>query len=183
MTKEEILESVSMRDVLEKYGVQVGKSGMCKCPIHGEEHPSMKVFPDGYKCFACNSSGDIFKFVQEMEKCDFKTAFKLLGGTYAYQTGKAARATQKARFDREKVKKQMARKQEQEFRKILTGSIDLCNWYLSNREPLSDDWCFAENAIQWLFHVYDTKYIEGEEVNEIDVFRKYKQIRQRFVTG
>lgn len=182
MTVEEIKASVSMRDVLEKYGVSVGRNGMCKCPIHGEAHPSMKVFPDGYKCFACNSGGDIFKFVQEMEKCDFKTAFKLLGGSYAHQTGRAARMAQRAHFDREKAKKELARKNEREFRRILMGCIDLCNWYLSNREPLSDDWCYARNAIQWFYHVYDIKYIEGEEVNEVDVFRKYQQVRQRFIT-
>lgn len=182
MTTEEIKANVSMRDVLDKYGVRVERNGMCKCPIHGEAHPSMKVFPDGYKCFACNSGGDIFKFVQEMEKCDFKTAFKLLGGSYKRETGRAARAAQKARFEREKAQKKMILDKEKDFRKLLTGSIDLCNWYLSNREPFSDDWCFAQNTIQWLYHVYDTKYIEGEEVSEVDVYRKYQQVRQRFIT-
>ena len=83
---------------------------------------------------------------------------------------------------REKAQKQMILDKEKDFRKLLTGSIDLCNWYLFNREPFSDDWCFAQNTIQWLYHVYDTKYIEGEEVSELDVYRKYQQVRQRFIT-
>ena len=182
MTKEEILESVSMRDVLEKYGVQVGKGGMCKCPIHGEEHPSMKVFPDGYKCFACNSSGDIFKFVQEMEKCDFKAAFKLLGGTYEHSKNPIPRATAKKRFEREKLRRAKAKADEKEFRRILDGTIDLCRSMIALSEPLSDDWCFAQNKLPWLWHVYETKYLEGEEVNENDVFRAYREIRQRYVT-
>ena len=183
MTTDEIKETLTMRDVLERYGVSVNRHGMCRCPIHGERHPSMKVYPDGYKCFACNSGGDIFRFVMDMEHCDFKTAFKLLGGTYTVQRNDTARKVHKAQIARRKSEKERKEQAEKEFRTILMGSIDLCNFWLSNREPLSDDWCYAQNTVQWLWHVYDTKYIEGEEVNEIDVLGKYKQIRQKFVTG
>lgn len=181
MTKEEILETVSMRDVLSKYGIKVNHNGMCCCPIHQERHPSMKVFSDGYKCFACNSAGDIFKFVQEMERCDFKTAFKILGGTYK-DSGDNARKCLKARVERQKKLKQRAEQNEKDFRRILMGSIELCLWWLEYQIPYSDDWCYAQNTLQWLYHVYDTKYIEGEEVNEIDVLGKCKQIKQRFLT-
>ena len=181
MTKEEILGTVSMRDVLDKYGIKVNHNGMCKCPIHQEKHPSMKVFQDGYKCFACNSGGDIFKFVQEMEGCDFKTAFKLLGGTYKDSTDNARKCA-KARFERQKRQKAMAEQSEKDFRRILLGSIDLCRWWAANREVFTDEWCYAQNALQWLNYVYDTKYLEGKEVNELNVLRKCKQIRQKFVT-
>ena len=181
MTKEEILESVSMPDVLGRYGIEVNRNGMCCCPIHNERHPSMKVFKDGYKCFACGSAGDIFRFVQEMEQCDFKTAFKILGGTYQ-KSSDTARKCAKARFERQKQKKARAEQNEKDFRKILMGSIDLCLWWIDNRKPMEDDWCYAQNSLQWLWHVYDTKDLEGEEVNEIDVLGKCKQIKERFVT-
>ena len=183
MTVEEIKESMTMRDILDRYGVKVGRNGMCCCPIHQERHPSMKVYPDGYKCFACNSSGDIFKFIQEMEGCDFKTAFKILGGTYKHESSKMARIAHKSSFDRKKQERQRAEQAEKDFKRILLGCIDICNYWLSHREPLSDDWCYATNTIQWLWHVFELKYIEGEGVNEVDVLRKHKQIRQRFITG
>ena len=180
MTKEEILESVSMRDVVERYGIRINHNGMCCCPIHSERHPSMKIYKDGYKCFACNSSGDIFSFVQAMEGCDFKTAFKILGGSYKKESSNARKCS-KARIERQKEKKKLAEKNEKDFRKLLMNHIDLCNWWLSNREPYSDDWCFAQNTLQWLWHVYDTKYLEEGEINEIDVLGKCKQIKQRFL--
>lgn len=183
MTLEEIKDSVSMKDVLGRYGIKVGRNGMCCCPIHQEKHPSMKVYADGYKCFACNSSGDVFKFIQEMEGCDFKTAFKILGGTYKRESSKMARIAQTSRYEHKKQERQRAEQAEKDFRRILMGCIDLCQYWLCNREPFTDDWCYATNNLQWLWHVFEEKYIEGEKVNEIDVLRKYKQIRQRFITG
>lgn len=35
-----------------------------------------------YKCFACGEGGDLFKFVQKMEGCDFRTALLMLAGWY-----------------------------------------------------------------------------------------------------
>lgn len=46
------------------------------CPFHDDRSPSMNVNPSLgiYKCFACGAAGDVFKFVQEHEKMDFKAA-------------------------------------------------------------------------------------------------------------
>lgn len=182
MTVEEIKQTISMRDVLEKYGVKVNRNGMCCCPIHGERHPSMKVFSDGYKCFACNSNGDVIKFIQEMEGCDFKQAFRILGGTYQKHESETSRTNARVMFDRKRKERQRAEENEKRFRKILMGSIWLCDWLIGFCEPFSDDWCYAKNKLPWLWHVYETKYLEGEEVNEVDVFRVCGEIRQRFIT-
>lgn len=182
MTLEEIKQTVTMKDVLTRYGVEV-KGNMCCCPIHKERHPSMQIFKDGYKCHACQSHGDIFEFVQVMEGCDFKTAFKLLGGTYKHHSSRESRINAKVHFERQKQAKLRAERQEKDFRKILMGTISLCEWLIDNEEPLSDDWCYAQNKLPWLWHVYETKYFEGEEVNEVNVFRAYREIRQRFTSG
>ena len=103
MTAEEIKQSVTMGDVLARYGIKVNRNGMCCCPIHGEKHPSMKVYKDGYKCFACNSAGDVFSFVMAYEGVDFKTAFATLGGTYERQPNKTARIVRNKKFERRKT--------------------------------------------------------------------------------
>lgn len=181
MTVEEIKENVSMRDVLSKYGIKVGRNGMICCPIHGERHPSMKVYKDGYKCFACGSGGDVFRFIQEMENCDFKQAFLILGGTYEHRSD-SGRLAAKLGFQRKRKQQQQADRSETEFRKILMRCIDMCQYWVSFREPFDDDWCYAQNKLQWLWHVYEQKYLKGEGVNEVDVFRAYREIRQRFIT-
>ncbi len=57
-----------------------GRSFVALCPFHNDSHPSMLVSPDkgiAY-CFACQSGGDIFSFVQKIENVDFPTALKIL---------------------------------------------------------------------------------------------------------
>ena len=46
------------------------------CPFHDDKTPSMSVNPSLgiYKCFACGAGGDVFKFVEEHEKIDFRSA-------------------------------------------------------------------------------------------------------------
>ena len=112
MTLEEIKENVTMRDVMDKYKIKVSRSNMCCCPIHKEKHPSMKIYKDSFNCFSCGAHGDIFSFVQEMEKCDFKTAFMFLGGTYdkdkksvrnALKCVEETRKEREARKERERI--------------------------------------------------------------------------------
>lgn len=82
MTVEEIKQQNTMRDVVTRYGIEVNRSGFCKCPFHNEKTASMKIYKDSFYCFGCHAGGDIFTFIQKIEGVDFKTAFESLGGTY-----------------------------------------------------------------------------------------------------
>ena len=67
MTKEEIKERNSMRDVLIRYGMTPNRSGFVQCPFHnGDRTASMKIYKDSYYCFGCGATGDIFTFVQNI---------------------------------------------------------------------------------------------------------------------
>ena len=57
-----------------------GRSFVAICPFHNDSKPSLLVSPDkgiAY-CFACQSGGDIFSFVQKIEGIDFPAALALL---------------------------------------------------------------------------------------------------------
>lgn len=78
-----------MEDVIGRYlslkrAGSSGKTLVGLCPFHDDRHPSLHVNVQGqyYKCFACGEGGDLFRFVQQMEGCDFRQALKLLGGWY-----------------------------------------------------------------------------------------------------
>ena len=113
MTADEIKQSVLMRDVVEQYGYHPNRAGFISCPFHnGDRTPSMKIYKDSFNCFSCGAHGDIFSFVQEMEKCDFKTAFMFLGGTYdkdkksvrnALKRVETARKERESRKERERI--------------------------------------------------------------------------------
>lgn len=50
------------------------------CPFHSEKTPSFCVndVEQFYHCFGCKESGDVIKFVEKMESCDFFDAIKVL---------------------------------------------------------------------------------------------------------
>ena len=55
-----------------------GKNFIGLCPFHSEKTPSFAVHPvkQIYHCFGCGVGGDVFKFVMEMDKCDFMEAVR-----------------------------------------------------------------------------------------------------------
>lgn len=188
MTSEELKQTTSMRDVLDRYGVKVGRNGMCCCPIHGERHASMKVYPDGFKCFACGAGGDIFDFVEAMENVDFKTAFGILGGTYDKNINKATRTTRNVKFGRQKAERQRQEKADKEFRKLLEDAIFDLRYMIANNEPymqgeeviFPDDWCFGQGRLPYLEYIFEEIYInENEGVKKANVIRMCQRIRRR----
>ena len=50
------------------------------CPFHGEKSPSFSVHAarQFYHCFGCHESGDVFSFVQKMDKVGFTEAVKVV---------------------------------------------------------------------------------------------------------
>jgi len=56
------------------------------CPFHNDSNPSMNVNPGMgiYKCFACGAGGDVFKFVMEHEKMDFRSAVEFVANAVGF---------------------------------------------------------------------------------------------------
>jgi DNA primase len=57
-----------------------GKIFKALCPFHNDTRPSLQVDPhyQNYRCWACDKKGDVFTFVMEMEKVDFREAREIL---------------------------------------------------------------------------------------------------------
>lgn len=82
---DKIKSSVSMLDLAERYGVTV-RRGMCCCPFHGERHPSMKLYKDGFHCFACGAHGDVISWVMRFDSLGFNAACGRLSEWYGIDT-------------------------------------------------------------------------------------------------
>ncbi|HLJ67617.1 MAG TPA: DNA primase [Chloroflexota bacterium] len=79
---EEIKERLSIEDVVGRY-VDLKRSGASSkglCPFHQEKTPSFYVTPGRgtFHCFGCGKGGDVFTFVQEIERVTFPDALKRL---------------------------------------------------------------------------------------------------------
>lgn len=87
---------VTMPDLAERYGVTV-RHGMCCCPFHGDTHPSMKIYPDGYHCFACGAHGDVISWVMKRDNVPFSVACERLSAWYGIDTTPTAETPAEAR--------------------------------------------------------------------------------------
>jgi DNA primase len=81
---EQVKSSVDIVKTISEY-VQLKKAGGSPrytglCPFHTEKTPSFSVHSSHqfYKCFGCGASGDVFKFVMEIERVSFFEALKLV---------------------------------------------------------------------------------------------------------
>lgn len=61
---------------------QKGRNHWGRCPFHLEKTPSFSVneVDQYYHCFGCKASGNVFKFVMEMESVSFVEAVHILAG-------------------------------------------------------------------------------------------------------
>ena len=77
-----IKAKINLVDFLSK-DLRLLKSGSnykALCPFHNEKTPSFTINQEknSFNCFGCGVSGDIFSYVMEKYKIDFKEALKIL---------------------------------------------------------------------------------------------------------
>lgn len=156
MTREEVKQAYSMRDILARYSLRPNRSGFLNCPFHqGDRTASLKIYKDSFYCFGCGASGDIFRFIMMMDHCDFKTAFMELGGTYEKTSDNDRR--HKLRDLEIQRRKRVQEKAEKEERiRELSGDIDIYRTAIQKLEPLSDAWCYAVNKMEPAYYEFCT---------------------------
>ena len=94
---------VSLVDVIQASVAlrRVGRNWVGLCPFHAEKSGSFNVREETgrYRCFGCGASGDVFRFVQDMEHVDFVGAVEALaakvGMQLNYTTGEESKDRQR----------------------------------------------------------------------------------------
>lgn len=157
MTVEEIKQQYSMNDILDMYGIKKSRSGFISCPFHNEKTASMKVYKDSVYCYGCGFSADIFLFVQQMENCSFKDAFKRLGGSYEAKTD---RERDLYHYKLQKAKESRLRREEnlRAKKRDILHRLHGERWMKDNLTPFSNLWCEAVNG-------FERDMIALEEIN------------------
>lgn len=94
----DIVEIISPHVTLRKAGRRL----VGLCPFHQEKTPSFTVDPESglWHCFGCKAGGDLFRFVEMIEKVTFREAVELLARKYGIAPLRKADAAVSARRDR-----------------------------------------------------------------------------------
>ena len=85
VTASDLKKLLTMRDVTERYGIDVNRAGFAHCPFHaGDRDASLKIYPGGrgWHCFGCGEGGDIISFVQKLFNLDFMGALHKLNDDF-----------------------------------------------------------------------------------------------------
>ena len=152
MTSDELKQSLSMAEVVGQYGLHPNRAGFISCPFHqGDRTPSMKIYKRDYHCHACGANGDIFSFVMGMDNCDFKSAFKALGGSYKASTD-YQRSLHRYRLEKRKQAENARLQKRQREKQEISEEIKLQKLFASLYPVLSDEWCDAINRLEYLFY-------------------------------
>ncbi len=97
---ERVRSANDLTQVVESYNVHLKRAGsnmLGLCPFHNEKTPSFNVRPaeQFFRCFGCGAKGDVFRFVQMMERVEFPESVSMLaeraGLPLEYQDAVAAR--------------------------------------------------------------------------------------------
>ena len=78
-----VKQNICVPDAAEHYGLQVNRNGMCSCPFHEDQHPSMKLNERYFYCFGCGATGDVIDFVSRLEGISPKEAALLLARAFS----------------------------------------------------------------------------------------------------
>ena len=86
---ERVREAADIIDVISQYVnlKRSGKSYRGLCPFHPDRTPSFFVDPEKgvYHCFGCGASGNVFRFIMEMEHITFQEALLNLARRYGIE--------------------------------------------------------------------------------------------------
>jgi len=102
---ERVRSANELSQVIAGYNIQLKRAGsnlIGLCPFHNEKTPSFNVrtTEQFFRCFGCGAKGDVFRFVQMMEKVEFPEAIRLLaeraGLPLEYENPTAARQAAQA---------------------------------------------------------------------------------------
>lgn len=148
---EDIKSQYSMADVAARYGFSPNRAGFIQCPFHqGDKTPSLKLYKNDFHCYGCGAHGDIFTFVMLMDSCDFKTAFRQLGGEYAGKGLSDAAILRIKLMHLEKRKRERKLQQAQNKYSAAIEEMNMAKEQIEKMEPMSDEWCTAQNRLVML---------------------------------
>lgn len=189
----DILQVVSEHVALHKKGHRYWGS----CPFHGEKTPSFSVVPDKgfYYCFGCQSGGNAFQFLMQVENISFGEAARKLAQQFGVPLPEIEKNAEEEKKERQQKKLRQINDQAKEYFQACLGHERVglkARTYLEKRgidAQLQKKFMlgFAPNAWQHLSEALVKKGISAEEVEASGLAGKnqrgglYERFRDRLI--
>ena len=143
----EIKTRVSMRQIVERYGITMERGGYISCPFHMEKTPSLKIYDQpgkGFCCFGCGAAGSVIDFVMRLRGLTFRQAVVRIGMDFGIAvTGSPPSIKDRRKWQIEQFARVLADRARQERIDGLCDEYRLAWFVHQNTEPFSNAWCMA----------------------------------------
>lgn len=145
---DDIKSAVSMREVCNKYGFPVSRSGYICCPFHAEKTASLHVYDGdrGWFCFGCGEGGDVISFVSRLFGLTFTETLSKMNSDF--NLGLPLGETRRSIMDElAAIRRHLERRAEREERERAEAErisrIDFTEYFKHCRGLLRSDWSAA----------------------------------------
>lgn len=134
---ESVKAAVTVRQAAEHYGLEVGRSGMTRCPFHDDRHPSLKLNESYFYCFGCGATGDVIDFVARLFGLSSYEAVQKLAYDFGIDPDKppAAAALEKPKYPLARA----FRQEELHCQRVLCDYLHLLERWKVQYAPNSSD--------------------------------------------
>ena len=105
MQKEQILNLLTMEQVLQKYAPCKITHGRCDCPIHGGDK-CFAIYKNSFYCFSCGAGGDLIKFVSVISGTGYREAMLKLDADFGLNLFKKLSVKERHKLRAENEKRQ-----------------------------------------------------------------------------
>ena len=197
---EEMKNRVSMRELLESYGVQpVRGNNIYRCIVHSpDKKPSANIVKNcnRFHCYSCNFTGDIFDVVEVFEKCNRKETLKIIDSKFNLGLMKELTHKEKLELARQQKLREKAKAEKlawERFEKQTLAEIvkELRVWekvqkdtHITRGEYRRGEWKYADlffyalERQHWLNWLYETLcgYTDKRECEYDYVYGTNKEI-------
>ena len=144
---DDISREIKMIDVINKYTDFEIRKSRIPCPFHNGEDYNLSFNDDVFRCFVCDTSGNIFSFIMKLFGLDFFQAVQKIRYDFNlnlpnYETKNSMRyriqAAEAEKKRREEVRKSEEEKRKKTYEHERIGTIwALYDFIISNYKPLT----------------------------------------------
>jgi len=185
---EDTKERLNIKTAAEYYGIKANHSGMCICPFHSENTPSMKLYDNNFYCFGCGEHGDVIVLAEKLFQLspveavnklntDFRLGIDIIGRTAAKGTNEHyLKMIEKHRF---KEWEEYAWNVIIEYRRILKRWLNLYKPWRPNDKPdrrHTESLCWYEYT-NYLCSVF----INGDDEEKKSLKETIEHIEQKLI--